>query len=397
MINHLPPLSLYIHIPWCVKKCPYCDFNSHTTQEIPEKAYLAQLKKDLLADLVFVKNRPLSSIFFGGGTPSIMSPAFYKALLSFIGEHIEVNAATEITLEANPGTTESSKFFGYRDAGINRLSIGVQSFQTHQLEKLGRIHSGNDAIRAIRQAKQAGFDNFNLDLMHGLPDQTRASALADLQQALDLNPPHLSWYQLTIEQNTEFFRHPPVLPEDESLWEIQLAGAELLKQHNRQQYEVSAFALLGKEAQHNLNYWRFGDYLGIGAGAHGKVSFLSGKNKSKGTLTDLNVIRYRKTRMPKDYLAATYNLQPKASFRIAEELIQSEDLPFEFLMNALRLTKGVAEDIFTLRTGLSLNKLEPQLSELRQQGLIHTKRLGTTEKGLLFLNNVLEKFTELEH
>ena len=232
--------------------------------------------------------------------------------------------------------------------------------------------------------------------MHGLPDQTLEMALADLQQALDLNPPHLSWYQLTIEQNTEFFRHPPVLPEDESLWEIQLAGAELLKKNNRLQYEVSAFALPGREAQHNLNYWRFGDYLGIGAGAHGKVSLLSRESESKETLTNLSVMRYRKTRMPKDYLAASYNLQPKASLRIGEALIRPEDLPFEFLMNALRLSKGVEEDIFTLRTGLSLDTLEPQLSELRQQGLIESKHLGTTEKGLLFLNNVLEKFTDLE-
>ena len=232
--------------------------------------------------------------------------------------------------------------------------------------------------------------------MHGLPDQTLDAALADLQQALDLNPPHLSWYQLTIEQNTEFFRHPPALPEDEALWEIQLAGADLLKQHNRQQYEVSAFALPGREAQHNLNYWRFGDYLGIGAGAHGKVSCLEGKVGSKDVLTELSVHRYRKTRMPKDYLAASYNLQPQASLRIGEELIQPQDLPFEFLMNALRLSKGVEENIFTLRTGLSLDTLEPQLSKLRQQGLIESKHLGTTEKGLLFLNNILEKFTDLE-
>ena len=396
MILGLPPLSLYVHIPWCVKKCPYCDFNSHTTKEVPEKAYLEQVKKDLHADLIFVQGRPLNSIFFGGGTPSLMSPEFFQEFLDFVGQHIEINAKTEITLEANPGTTEASKFIAYRQAGIKRLSLGVQSFQSDHLEKLGRIHSGDDALRAVEQAKQAGFDNFNLDLMHGLPDQTLEMALADLQQALDLNPPHLSWYQLTIEQNTEFFRHPPVLPEDESLWEIQLAGAELLKKNNRLQYEVSAFALPGREAQHNLNYWRFGDYLGIGAGAHGKVSLLSRESESKETLTNLSVMRYRKTRMPKDYLAASYNLQPKASLRIGEALIRPEDLPFEFLMNALRLSKGVEEDIFTLRTGLSLDTLEPQLSELRQQGLIESKHLGTTEKGLLFLNNVLEKFTDLE-
>ncbi len=395
-MHGLPPLSLYVHIPWCVKKCPYCDFNSHTTKALPEKAYLAQLKKDLLADLLYVQGRPLKSIFFGGGTPSLMSPEFFQDFLVFVAQHIEINADTEITLEANPGTTEASKFLGYRQAGINRLSLGVQSFQTEQLDKLGRIHSGDDALQAVEQAKQAGFANFNLDLMHGLPDQTLETALADLQQALDLKPPHLSWYQLTIEQNTEFFRHPPVLPEDDALWEIQLAGAELLKQHQRLQYEVSAFALPGSEAQHNLNYWQFGDYLGIGAGAHGKVSYFNNSYDSKCIHSSFKVIRYRKTRMPKDYLAASYNLQPKASFRIGEELIREEDLPFEFLMNVLRLTKGVEEKIFTLRTGLSLNKLEPALTQLRHQGLIEEECLATTEKGLLFLNNVLEKFTNLE-
>ncbi|MFT6029290.1 MAG: putative oxygen-independent coproporphyrinogen III oxidase [Oleiphilaceae bacterium] len=393
MIQALPPLSLYVHIPWCVKKCPYCDFNSHTTKEVPEKAYLEQLKKDLLADLIFVQERPLKSIFFGGGTPSIMSPEFYQELLDFIRQHIEINTSTEITLEANPGTTEASKFLGYRQAGINRLSIGVQSFQSHQLEKLGRIHSGDDALIAVEQAKKAGFDNFNLDLMHGLPEQTIETALADLQQALDLNPTHLSWYQLTIEQNTEFFNHPPVLPEDESLWEIQLAGVELLKQHNRQQYEVSAFALPGREAQHNLNYWHFGDYLGIGAGAHGKVSFLEGFNKSKDILTELGVLRYRKTRMPKDYLAAHYNLQPKASFRIGEEVIKIEDLPFEFLMNTLRLSKGVEESLFKERTGLDISALEPSLSNLRKQGLLKENGLCPTDQGHLFLNDVLARFT----
>lgn len=390
MNKHLPPLSLYIHIPWCVKKCPYCDFNSHTTQDIPEKAYLQQLKKDLLADLVFVQRRPLESIFIGGGTPSLMSAGFYKELLAFVAEHIDITASTEITLEANPGTTESSKFFGYREAGINRLSVGVQSFQTHQLENLGRIHSGGDAVLAIKQAQQAGFDNFNIDLMHGLPGQTSAAALTDLQQALDLNAPHISWYQLTIEQNTEFFRHPPLLPEDEALWEIQQAGASLLAKQNRLQYEVSAFARVGHEAKHNLNYWRFGDYLGIGAGAHGKVSLLK---EGEYLLTSSSMYRYRKTRMPKDYLAASYNLQPNPSFRIGEEAIAKSDLPFEFMMNVLRLREGVHERLFQERTGLNIDVLEPALSQLRQQGLLALNDLCPTDKGHLFLNNVLEHFS----
>lgn len=391
----LPPLSLYVHLPWCVKKCPYCDFNSHTTQSIPEQAYLEQLKKDFLADLVFAKGRPLSSIFFGGGTPSLMSPRFYQQLIAFIQEHIAFDPDIEITLEANPGTTEASKFSGYREAGINRLSIGVQSFQAEQLKNLGRIHSGDEAIKAVRQAKQAGFNNFNLDLMHGLPGQDLGLAMDDLKQALDLEPPHLSWYQLTLEQNTEFYRHPPVLPEDDALWAIQQAGGELLSHAKRIQYEVSAFSQENRQAKHNINYWRFGDYLGIGAGAHGKVSIINSLSDSECSQQGLVIARYRKTRMPKDYLSAGYNLQPQPSFRIGENEVTAEDLPFEFLMNALRLREGVEESLFESRTGLSLAVLEPVLSTLRQQGLIKTQGLCPTDKGHLFLNNVLERFAAL--
>jgi oxygen-independent coproporphyrinogen-3 oxidase len=387
MSLNLPPLSLYVHLPWCVKKCPYCDFNSHTGQEIPEAAYLAQLKKDLLADVLFAEARPLRSIFFGGGTPSLMSTAFYKDFLGFVGQHLELRPSTEITLEANPGTTEADKFAGYREAGINRLSLGVQSFQPAYLETLGRIHSGSDAVRAVAQAKQAGFDNFNLDLMHGLPGQDVAAALADLQQAIDLAPTHLSWYQLTIEQNTEFYRHPPVLPEDDALWEIQQAGVDLLKESGFAQYEVSAFSRPGRQAQHNLNYWEFGDYLGIGAGAHGKVTQIQ-----NGALI---IQRYRKTRLPKDYLNASYNLQPQPSLRIGEEIIGPQDLPFEFMMNALRLTAGVPESLFQQRTGLPLSVITPVLTKLRTQGLLQETKLATTEKGLLFLNDVLAEFAEL--
>jgi oxygen-independent coproporphyrinogen-3 oxidase len=262
----------------------------------------------------------------------------------------------------------------------------VQSFQPAYLETLGRIHSGSDAVRAVAQAKQAGFDNFNLDLMHGLPGQDVTAALADLQQAIDLAPTHLSWYQLTIEQNTEFYRHPPVLPEDDALWEIQQAGVDLLKESGFAQYEVSAFSRPGRQAQHNLNYWEFGDYLGIGAGAHGKVTQL--------TEGHLSIQRYRKTRLPKDYLNASYNLQPQPSLRIGEETIGPEDLPFEFMMNALRLTAGVPESAFQQRTGLPLSDLTATLVKLRKQGLLQEVRLATTEKGLLFLNDVLAAFAE---
>jgi oxygen-independent coproporphyrinogen-3 oxidase len=387
MSQVLPPLSLYVHLPWCVKKCPYCDFNSHTGQEIPEAAYLAQLKQDLLADKVYAEGRALRSIFFGGGTPSLMSTGFYQDLLQFVRQHLKIKPDTEITLEANPGTTEAAKFAGYREAGINRLSLGVQSFQPAYLEKLGRIHSGADAIRAVEQAQQAGFDNFNLDLMHGLPGQDVSAALADLQQAIELAPTHLSWYQLTIEQNTEFYRHPPVLPEDEALWEIQQAGVSLLQDAGFFQYEVSAYARPGRQAQHNLNYWEFGDYLGIGAGAHGKVTQIIDDQ--------LRIQRYRKTRLPKDYLNASYNLQPQPSLRIGEEIIVPQDLPFEFMMNALRLTSGVPERLFQQRTSLSLSGIAPVLAKLRKQGLMQEAKLATTEKGLLFLNDVLAEFAEI--
>ena len=380
---NLPPLSLYVHVPWCVRKCPYCDFNSHVGSEIPETQYLAQLKLDLAQDLIFVQNRSLRSIFFGGGTPSLMSGSFYNELLTFIESKISFHPDIEITLEANPGTTEAARFKAYRQAGINRLSIGVQSFQRDHLQALGRIHSGEDAICAIKQAQDAGFDNLNIDLMHGLANQSVEQAMEDLNQAIALGSTHLSWYQLTIEQNTEYFRHPPKLPEDEALWDIQKAGVEVLKSAGFLQYEVSAFSKRGREAQHNLNYWTFGDYIGIGAGAHSKVTILGERNESEC------ILRFRKTRTPKDYLL------PKPAFRIGQENIIREDLGFEFLMNVLRLNKGVEESLFISRTGLSLSVLEPQLSEFRNMGLIERARLGTTEKGHLFLNSLLEKFADM--
>ncbi|MFT6122231.1 MAG: oxygen-independent coproporphyrinogen-3 oxidase [Oleiphilaceae bacterium] len=390
----LPPLSLYVHIPWCVKKCPYCDFNSHESSDIngniPEVEYLAQLKLDLAEDLQWVQGRSLQSIFFGGGTPSLMSGEFYQDLLAHIESVIPFHPKIEITLEANPGTTEADRFKAYRVAGINRLSVGVQSFHAEHLKRLGRIHSNDDAVRAIQQAKAAGFENFNIDLMHGLSEQTLEEAMNDLKQAIALEPTHLSWYQLTIEQNTEYYRHPPKLPEDEALWDIQKAGAALLKRAGFDQYEVSAFSKAGREAQHNLNYWHFGDYIGIGAGAHSKITKINlSKNSSDSECILEGILRYRKTRMPKDYLL------PKPSFRIGQEEVVVADLGFEFLMNALRLNRGVDTSLFTERTGLALNTLEPQLSEFRNMGLIELHRLCTTKKGHLFLNSILEKFADV--
>jgi len=373
----LPPLSLYIHVPWCVKKCPYCDFNSHeATSEIPEKAYLEALLKDFSLDVPYAQGRALTSIFIGGGTPSLMSSDFYQQLLSSIRAQIPFQNDIEITLEANPGTTEAGRFEGYREAGINRLSLGVQSFDDQQLNTLGRIHSAAQATRAVKLARKAGFDNFNIDLMFGLPGQSASQAANDLKQAFALSPSHISWYQLTIEQNTAFYSSPPVLPDDERLWDIQKQGAALLSAYGYEQYEVSAYAKNGQQARHNVNYWQFGDYIGVGAGAHSKITDIdSGR-----------LLRYRKSRLPKDYL------KPRPLYRVGEELIFEEDLPFEYLMNILRLKYGQKQEHFTLRTGLPLSALKPQLDECIDQGLMEKNRLQLTDKGFLFLNDVLAKF-----
>lgn len=375
----LPPLSLYIHIPWCVRKCPYCDFNSHEShQEIPEQAYLDVLKQDLALDIAFIQGRKIQSIFFGGGTPSLMSGAFYRELIEHLSINLDFAHDIEITMEANPGTTEAGRFAVYREAGINRLSLGVQSFRDEQLKALGRIHSAKQASAAIVQAKQAGFDNFNIDLMHGLPGQGAEQAMEDLQAAFDLNPTHISWYQLTIEANTEFYSKPPILPDEDVMWEIQEAGERLLAANGYRQYEVSAYAQAQCQSRHNLNYWCFGDYIGLGAGAHSKVSVADSGH----------ILRYRKSRLPKDYMKA------RITHRVAEEAVLVEDLPFEFLMNALRLTEGVEERLYSQRTGLPLASLEPKLSYLRKQGLLLQNRLQLTVKGRRFLNSVLEHFVE---
>ena len=377
-LTELPPLSLYIHTPWCVRKCPYCDFNSHETKQIPEAAYLQALINDFSSEVHSIQGRKLNSIFIGGGTPSLLSPQFYQSLLSSIKQQIEWSDDIEITMEANPGTFEQNNFEGYRKAGINRLSIGIQSFDDKKLEALGRIHGGEEAQNAINIARQSGFDNFNLDLMHGLPNQTEQQALEDLNIALSFNPPHLSWYQLTIEPNTEFYSRPPTLPEDEALWQIQEAGQALLGRHQLSQYEVSAYATEGRRAKHNLNYWEFGDYIGIGAGAHGKITQLNSPVPG--------IMRYQKTRQPEAYLSRIGN------YKASNHPIVEEDLPLEFLMNALRLNDGVPEALYTLRTGSPLTTLEPALSNARHSGLITPTRLQATEKGHLFLNPLLDQF-----
>ncbi|MHC6227881.1 radical SAM family heme chaperone HemW [Pseudomonas sp. X10] len=377
-LAQLPPLALYIHIPWCVRKCPYCDFNSHAASpELPEEAYVDALLADLDQELAAVYGRPISSIFFGGGTPSLFSAPALGRLLVGVEQRIPFAPDIEITLEANPGTFEQEKFKAYRQLGINRLSIGVQSFQQAKLEALGRIHNGDEAVRAAGMARAAGFDNFNLDLMHGLPDQSQEDALGDLRQAIDLGPTHLSWYQLTLEPNTVFWSQPPELPEDDILWDIQEAGQALLAQHGFAQYEVSAYARPGRAARHNLNYWSFGDFIGIGAGAHGKLSHPDGR-----------ILRTWKTRLPKDYL------NPAKAFRAGEKCLPQDELPFEFLMNALRLTQGVDAELFTQRTGLPLEQLAAARREAEQRGLlqVETDRLVATPRGQLFLNDLLQYF-----
>ena len=382
----LPPLSLYVHIPWCVRKCPYCDFNSHTNngEALPESEYVDALLDDLSHDATSanLQGRQLVSIFFGGGTPSLFSAGAIGRILRGVERQIGFAPDIEITLEANPGTFEQQKFKGFRQAGINRLSIGIQSFNDAQLESLGRIHNGAEALAAIGIARQAGFDNINLDLMHGLPAQTPEQAIADLQQAIDLQPEHLSWYQLTIEPNTAFHRHPPLLPVENTLESIQTQGHKLLAAAGFNTYEVSAYARPQRPSRHNRNYWQFGDYLGIGAGAHGKITDMSGQE----------IVRTRKTRQPKDYLS---RLASTKTYLVERSPLDNAELPLEFLMNALRLQQGVPTSLFSERTGTSLKTIETQWQALETKGLVEplsTGRLCCTALGQRFLDSVLAEF-----
>ncbi|HKK55638.1 radical SAM family heme chaperone HemW [Marinobacter sp.] len=371
-----PPLSLYLHMPWCVKKCPYCDFNSHAlVGAIPEQAYLDAIFEDLEQDLYLIRNRAIETVFIGGGTPSLMSPEFYFRLFDGLGQRLTLASDAEITLEANPGTVEQARFDGFRAAGINRLSLGIQSFQPRQLQALGRIHDDKAAHQAIAASRKAGFDNFNLDLMHGLPDQTPEEAVADLEAAIAWEPPHVSWYQLTLEPNTEFYRRPPDLPDDDRLWEIYCRGADLLRRHGYVDYEVSAWSQPGAASSHNLNYWTFGDYLALGAGAHGKV-----------TQADGQVRRFWKTRQPEAYLKRI------GSRTAGYQMVETGELPLEFMMNALRLSAGVSEKLFTERTGLPLSLVKVKLDSLRKDRLLERDRLQATELGQRYLNSLLERF-----
>ncbi|WP_233143665.1 radical SAM family heme chaperone HemW [Aggregatibacter actinomycetemcomitans] len=376
----LPPLSLYVHIPWCVQKCPYCDFNSHAQKGvIPEQDYVQHLLADLTADLAryqeSVQQRPLHSIFIGGGTPSLFSPDTIAYLLARIEQHIPFAPNIEITLEANPGTAEAARFRGYAQAGVNRISMGIQSFSDEKLQKLGRIHNAEEAKSAVGFAGVSHLRSFNLDLMHGLPNQTLNEALDDLRQAIALAPPHLSWYQLTIEPNTMFAYRPPTLPDDDELWDIFEQGHQLLTAAGYQQYETSAYAKAGFQCQHNLNYWRFGDYLAIGCGAHGKLNFPNG-----------NILRYSKTKHPKGYMRGEYLYEGR--------LVSAEDRPFEFFMNRFRLLEPVPKSDFEQLTGLPLSAVENSIVWAQEQKFItETDRTWQiTEHGKLFLNELLERF-----
>lgn len=376
-----PPLSLYIHLPWCLKKCPYCDFNSHETQGAPpEGAYAAAVVRDLEFAAEGLGRREIVSIFFGGGTPSLMSPAALETMLNAAAARLTLSDTLEITLEANPGAADSGRFTAYRQLGINRLSIGAQSFDDGKLAALGRIHDGAEASAALAAARAAGFDNINVDLMRGLPGQTVEEALGDLEQALAFAPEHVSWYQLTIEPNTVFHARPPALPDEESVWRMTLQGEERLARRGYQRYEVSSWSQPGRACSHNLNYWRFGDYLGLGAGAHGKLS-----RASQG-----GILRQARTRLPASYM----DKAGSAAAVVRQTSLRDAERPLEFMLNALRLKDGVPAASFSARTGLSLATIRPQIEAARAAGLLDAgpDTLRATERGARYLNDLLQHF-----
>ncbi|MGR9107346.1 MAG: radical SAM family heme chaperone HemW [Gammaproteobacteria bacterium] len=379
----LPPLGLYVHIPWCVRKCPYCDFNSHAAGDVlPEESYVKALLCDLDADLELVRGRRLESVFFGGGTPSLFSPYAIRHLIESIRTRIDCSQNLEVTLEANPGTVEKDKFRAFREAGVNRLSIGVQSFQAARLNALGRIHTGAEAVQAAEEAHRAGIVNFNLDLMYGLPGQNTKEAVEDVRKAIALKPAQISYYQLTIEAGTPFSKDPPRLPADDEIWEMQCVNQSLLLEHGYEQYETSAYARPGFQCLHNLNYWKFGDYLGIGAGAHAKI-----------TDVDANrILRRAKVRNPGRYLKTAGT--PECIESSTE--IPKNERGLEFLMNALRLNAGFEKSRFISRTGLPLSVLEPTLNDCLEEKLLEQSEteIRCTPRGRNFLDEILARFVQ---
>jgi oxygen-independent coproporphyrinogen-3 oxidase len=412
----LPPLSLYVHIPWCVRKCPYCDFNSHNAPAaLPQDEYVDALLRDLDQDLPLAHGRTLQSIFFGGGTPSLFAPDRIARILDGVAARLPLAPAIEVTLETNPGTVEHGPFADYRRAGVNRISFGVQSFDDAALARIGRIHDAAQAERAIRQAQDAGIDNINLDLMYALPQQTLSGALADIDAALALQTPHLSHYQLTLEPNTAFAANPPRLPDDDAAWDMQEACQARIAAAGLAQYEVSAYARPGHECRHNLNYWRFGDYLGIGAGAHGKYSGVGSRESGFGTAATsasgvagragadslaespipnpesrLRVHRRWKVRTPRGYLEHAGTARAVGG----DDAVASAQVPFEFVLNALRLNDGFDLGRFSATTGLDTAALQPQLDAATARGWLEVDagRVRATDFGRRFLNDVIASF-----
>ncbi len=379
-----PPLSLYIHLPWCVKKCPYCDFNSH---EFPptgfeEENYIEALIRDLDSELPRIWGRTINTVFIGGGTPSLFSPESLDKLLSAVRARLNIYPGIEITLEANPGTAEAEKFRCFREIGINRLSLGVQSFDDKHLKALGRIHDAAQAHHAIELAQEAGFENYNIDLMFGLPGQSINAALDDLDKAISHSPTHISWYQLTIEPNTVFNSRPPTLPNDDDIWSMQEQGQLFLENEGFKQYEISAYAKDKHPALHNLNYWQFGDYLGIGAGAHGKIT----------NVAERKIERYARHKIPKRYI----DLVGTAAVITETRVLTEDELALEFVMNAFRLVEGVPTRLFSDRTGLSLKSAERKLLLAEERGLIEWQLniLRPSQKGLRYLNELLGIFVK---
>ncbi len=379
----LPPLSLYLHFPWCIKKCPYCDFNAHTLHDpIPENLYIETLIKDLHQELSIVQNRKLVSVYFGGGTPSLLSGDAITYLLKTIDALIGINKNTEITLETNPNSVDVHRFMHYYTAGINRLSLGIQSFNTLHLKQLGRTHNSDDAHQAILTAKSAGFENFNIDLMYGLSRQVLYEGVQDLKYALQFNPPHISWYQLTLEPHTAFFHQPPSsLPSEQLIENLEQKGYEYLKKHHLNRYEISAFSLSGFECQHNCNYWQFGDYIGVGPGASSKVT--DAKNN--------RIIRYRKLSHPKAYLTRAGYLRQDVKF------LDKKTLVFDFMLNALRYYQPISEKLFENRTGLSFKTIALPLQQAVHKDLLtwDAKGIELTALGKRFYNDVVTLFLQV--
>ena len=380
-LTALPPLSLYIHIPWCVKKCPYCDFNSHKSPDLlPENDYIDALIRDLEQEVPNIWGRNIKTVFIGGGTPSLFSAKAYDRLFSSLRALLPISHNAEITLEANPGTFEQERFADYLSLGINRLSIGIQSFNNDSLQALGRIHDGQQAIRAVEAAHKVGFENFNLDLMFGLPHQTEKTAREDIETAIALEPAHLSYYQLTIEPNTLFHKQPPTLPDDDPIFDWQIDSQHRLSKAGYTQYEVSAYAKNKRRCQHNLNYWQFGDYLGIGAGAHGKIS-----DAAKQSIT-----RRSKQKQPQAYISSAGT----GESILTNEIITTRDIGFEFMLNALRLTDGFPTPLFYQHVGLPISHIDKALQKAEQQELVtwDIHRICPTEKGQRYLNSLIELF-----